>query len=41
MEIKVKSNQAEEIEGLSSQYPYVMHHVDFSKAKIPGTGMKR
>lgn len=35
MEIKVKSNQAEEIEGLSSQYPYVMHHVDFSKAKIP------
>lgn len=35
MEIKVKSNQSEEIEGLSSQYPYVMHHVDLQKIKIP------
>ena len=35
MEIHVKSNQAEEIEGLSVEYPYVLHRVDLSETRVP------
>lgn len=35
MKIKVTSNQMEEIEGISSEYPYAFHHVDMEKTSIP------
>ena len=35
MKIKVTSNQMEEIEGITPEYPYTMHHVDMAKAVIP------
>ncbi len=35
MEILLRPNQMEEIEGLSSQYPYAFHHVDLEKTLIP------
>ncbi len=33
--IKLKENQLEEIEGLTSEYPYVLHHTAFPETKIP------
>ncbi len=35
MEIKVKGNQIEEIDGLSAAYPYVFHYADFEDTKVP------
>lgn len=35
MKIKIRENQAEEIEGLSSEYPFVLHHVTFPETSIP------
>jgi AraC-like DNA-binding protein len=35
MQIKVKGNQAEEIEGLFADYPYVFHNADFEDTKVP------
>lgn len=35
MQIRVRQDQMEEVEGMSSQYPYAYHHVDLSKTLIP------
>lgn len=35
MEIRINQNQAEEIEGLTVEYPYVLHRVDLRETKIP------
>lgn len=35
MKIKITSNQMEEIEGISPEYPYVFHHVDMEKTYVP------
>lgn len=35
MKIRLKDNQLEEIEGLSSEYPYVYHYANLSSTKIP------
>lgn len=35
MYIKVKTNQLEEIEGITSEYPYVMHHTNLAETRIP------
>lgn len=35
MEITVKKNQAEDIEGLFADYPYVYHHADLGETRIP------
>lgn len=35
MKIKITNNQMEEIEGISSEYPYAFHHVNMEKATIP------
>lgn len=35
MEIKIVNNLLEEIEGISHDYPYVMHHVDLQTLSIP------
>ena len=35
MEIKINQNQAEEIEGLTVEYPYVLHRVNLKETKIP------
>lgn len=35
MHIKTKHDQMEIIEGITSEYPYVMHKVDLSKTRIP------
>ena len=35
MEIRVKGNQLEEIEGLYADYPYVFHHADLKYTYIP------
>lgn len=35
MELRIYSNQMEEVEGLYNAYPYVFHHVDMSKTAIP------
>ena len=34
-EIRLKDNQSEEIEGLTVEYPYVLHRVDLSATRIP------
>lgn len=35
MNIKIKENQLELIEGLSTAYPYVLHHANLTDTKIP------
>lgn len=35
MKIRVKENQLEEIEGLTTEYPYTMHHADLKDTVIP------
>ena len=35
MAIKVRDNQLEEIAGLTSEYPYVMHHEDLMVTRVP------
>ncbi|NBK90664.1 AraC family transcriptional regulator [bacterium 1XD21-13] len=35
MRIKVRENQAEEIEGLTTEYPYAYHHADLADTKVP------
>lgn len=35
MEIKVKGNQLEAIEGMTTEYPYVLHHADMAKTRVP------
>lgn len=35
MDIRVKGNQLEEIEGLYADYPYVYHHADLKDTRIP------
>ena len=35
MRIKVRENQAEEIEGLTTDYPYAYHHADLADTKVP------
>ena len=35
MEIKINKNQAEEIEGLTVEYPYVLHRAELGSTKIP------
>lgn len=35
MKIRVNNNQLEEIEGLTTEYPYVWHHADLKNTKIP------
>ena len=35
MNIKVKQNQLEEIEGIFPHYPYVLHRATLSRTKIP------
>ena len=35
MKIKITSNQMEEIEGISPEYPYAFHHVDMETTAIP------
>lgn len=35
MKIRIKENQIEEIEGLSTEYPYAYHYVNLSDTKVP------
>ena len=35
MKIRIKENQLEEIEGLSTEYPYAYHHVNLTDTKVP------
>lgn len=35
MKIRITENQLEEIEGLSTEYPYAFHHVNLAEIKIP------
>lgn len=35
MEIIIKSNQSEEVAGLTPEYPYVLHRADLSHTRIP------
>jgi len=35
MKLRIRSNQMEEVEGLYNEYPYVFHHVDLSRTRIP------
>ncbi|MDC7286423.1 AraC family transcriptional regulator [Blautia schinkii] len=35
MKIRVKENQLEAIEGLHTEYPYVLHHVNLKETKVP------
>lgn len=35
MKIRVKENQSETIEGLHTEYPYVLHHVNMKDTKVP------
>ena len=35
MRIRIREDQLEEIEGLSTEYPYICHHVNLTKTKIP------
>ena len=35
MKIRITENQLEEIEGLSTEYPYAFHHVNLAETKIP------
>lgn len=35
MKIRIRENQAEEIEGLSSEYPFVLHHVTLPETSVP------
>lgn len=35
MYIKVKTNQLEEIEGITSEYPYVMHQTNLAETRVP------
>ena len=35
MKIRITENQLEEIEGLSTEYPYTCHHVNLAETKIP------
>ncbi len=35
MEIRVRGNQLEEIEGMSVEYPYVYHHADMRETFVP------
>lgn len=35
MRIKIKENQLEAIEGINSEYPYVLHHVNLGDTKVP------
>lgn len=35
MKIRIKENRLEEIEGLSTEYPYAYHHVNLSDTKVP------
>lgn len=35
MKIKITENRLEEIEGISTEYPYAFHHVNLTETKIP------
>ncbi len=35
MKIRITENQLEEIEGLTTEYPYTCHHVDLADTRIP------
>jgi len=35
MKIKVRENQLEEIEGLTTEYPYTYHYADFTDTNVP------
>lgn len=35
MKIRMKENQLEEIEGLSTEYPYIMHHANLADTIVP------
>lgn len=35
VKIKIKSNQMEEIEGMTSAYPYTMHHTIMKETRVP------
>ena len=35
MKIRIRENQSEEIEGLSTEYPYICHHVNLADTRIP------
>ena len=35
MIIKVKTNQLEEIEGITPEYPYVLHQTNLAETKVP------
>ncbi len=35
MKIKIRENQLEEIEGLTTEYPYTCHYADFTGAGVP------
>lgn len=35
MKIRIRDNQSEEIEGLSTEYPYICHHVNLADTRIP------
>ena len=35
MKIRIRENQLEEIEGLSTEYPYTCHHVNLTDTRVP------
>lgn len=35
MKIKLKENRLEEIEGISTEYPYAFHHANLAETKVP------
>lgn len=35
MKIKLKENRLEEIEGISTEYPYAFHHTNLAETKVP------
>ena len=35
MNIKVKTNQMEEVEGLTNAYPYAYHHAELGRTAVP------
>ena len=35
MQLKIKLNQLEEIEGIASEYPYILHRTNLAETKVP------